>query len=145
MDKIASFSDEFRFLSNFFPSPFIHNDILYKSVEHFYQAQKTIDIEKRKELAECKTAAIVKKESRKITIREDWEAIKDKVMWTGLANKFIPGSELAEMLLATEDLILEEGNYWGDVYWGVDSKTGKGKNKLGKMLMKLRKILKENK
>jgi len=141
--KIEQFNDEFRFLSNFWPSPFTHEGIFYETVEHFYQAQKTLDLTIRKRVAKSESAGLAKKAGRELEIRQDWESVKDKVMWTGLANKFVPGSNLAEMLLATEDAYLQEGNHWGDVYWGVDTKTGKGKNKLGKMLMKMRKLLKE--
>ena len=34
---------------------------------------------------------------------------------------------------------LEEGNNWGDKYWGTVE--GEGKNMLGKLLMKVRAIL----
>ncbi len=38
--------------------------------------------------------------------------------------------------------LLQEGNRWGDTFWGVDLRTGKGENKLGKILMRVRKELK---
>ena len=38
---------------------------------------------------------------------------------------------------------LEEGNTWHDTYWGVCN--GKGKNKLGKILMQVREELKLDK
>jgi len=48
---------------------------------------------------------------------------------------------LREALLDTGNAKLVEGNYWGDVEWGVC--RGKGKNKLGKILMKVRKEIQE--
>lgn len=42
-------------------------------------------------------------------------------------------------LIATGDSQLIEGNTWGDTYWGVC--RGKGQNKLGKLLMKVRDII----
>lgn len=33
---------------------------------------------------------------------------------------------------------LVEGNSFGDTFWGVDARTGKGENHLGKILMKVR-------
>jgi hypothetical protein len=140
MEKISQFQDEFRFLSNFYDSPIMHEGIAYPTVEHFYQAQKVTDISFRKFFARMKTAGEVKKAGRTCELRKDWENVKDEAMWTGLKLKFAPGSVFAEMLLATENLPLEEGNNWGDVYWGIC--RGKGKNKLGKMLMKLRDELK---
>lgn len=140
-EKIGQFQDEFRFLSNFYPSPIVKNGIHYKTVEHFYQAHKVSDLVEHKKIAHAKTAGEAKKAGRNCNLRKDWESIKDSVMWEGLKLKFVPDSILAKMLLATEDVPLEEGNYWSDTYWGIDLKTGQGKNKLGKMLMKLRKEL----
>jgi predicted NAD-dependent protein-ADP-ribosyltransferase YbiA (DUF1768 family) len=42
---------------------------------------------------------------------------------------------LGAKLLATGDAELIEGNTWNDVWWGVNEKTGKGENWLGKILM----------
>jgi predicted NAD-dependent protein-ADP-ribosyltransferase YbiA (DUF1768 family) len=33
---------------------------------------------------------------------------------------------------------LTEGNHWGDTFWGVDLRTGKGRNYLGRILMSVR-------
>jgi predicted NAD-dependent protein-ADP-ribosyltransferase YbiA (DUF1768 family) len=44
------------------------------------------------------------------------------------------------MLIDTGDQELIEGNWWGDVIWGVCN--GKGENHLGKILMEVRKELK---
>ena len=57
-------------------------------------------------------------------------------------EKFRQNEELAKMLLATGDRILEEGNSWNDTFWGVSIKTRKGKNNLGIILMKVRDELK---
>ena len=53
--------------------------------------------------------------------------------------KFAHHPELKEKLLATGDAYLEEGNTWGDRIWGVYQ--GQGENRLGKILMKIRKEL----
>jgi predicted NAD-dependent protein-ADP-ribosyltransferase YbiA (DUF1768 family) len=42
-----------------------------------------------------------------------------------------------QKLLDTGTQTLVEGNWWGDVFWGVCK--GVGSNHLGKLLMKLRK------
>lgn len=52
--------------------------------------------------------------------------------------KFSQHPDLAEKLVSTGDMHLEEGNWWGDVFWGVDKKTGEGENHLGIILMRLR-------
>jgi predicted NAD-dependent protein-ADP-ribosyltransferase YbiA (DUF1768 family) len=48
---------------------------------------------------------------------------------------------LATRLLKTGEAVLEEGNTWGDRFWGVDARTGEGENHLGLILMRVRKDL----
>jgi hypothetical protein len=50
--------------------------------------------------------------------------------------KFSCNPHLLDKLLKTEGTYLEEGNWWGDEYWGTVE--GKGQNWLGKILMKVR-------
>lgn len=52
--------------------------------------------------------------------------------------KFSQNPELMELLIATDNALLVEGNKWNDRYWGVDVRTGVGRNHLGKILMKIR-------
>ncbi len=108
----------------------------YSSVEHAYQAAKTTDIEKRKDLIKsANTAAKAKKYGRAFKLRDDWESVKVSVMEVCLKSKFSNPS-LRAKLDATKGFELEEGNWWGDIIWGVCE--GKGQNLLGKLLMKVR-------
>jgi predicted NAD-dependent protein-ADP-ribosyltransferase YbiA (DUF1768 family) len=52
--------------------------------------------------------------------------------------KFTQNPVLATRLLATGSMPLVEGNTWGDTFWGVDARTGKGGNHLGEILMAIR-------
>ena len=52
------------------------------------------------------------------------------------------GAIQSEMLLATDDMEIIEGNVWGDTFWGVCD--GKGENNLGKVLMEVRQHLNTN-
>lgn len=47
-----------------------------------------------------------------------------------------------KLLIATGDTQIIEWNNWGDKYWGADIITGKGLNRLGCLLMTLRKEFK---
>ena len=49
---------------------------------------------------------------------------------------------MTEMLEATRDQLLIKGNQWGDAFWSVSTKTGKGENHLGSILMKKRGTIK---
>ena len=118
--------------------------MIFPTNENFYQAMKTKDKNKRLEFIKM-TPAEAKAEGKWIEkshmFREDWSEVKEEVMLYGLKQKF-KHKYLRERLLETGDLIIEEGNSWGDVFWGICSKTGEGKNKLGKLLMKVRSEIK---
>ena len=137
--KIDSFTGPYAFLSNFYPISVIYDGDLYPSVEHAYQAAKTEDLNKRWMIQQAPTAAQAKKLGRKLELRYDWDNIRLDVMEELLYQKFAPNTLLGNLLLGTKTAHLEEGNYWGDHYWGVCN--GRGENHLGKLLMKIRKEL----
>ena len=58
---------------------------------------------------------------------------------SGPIGQAIPA--LAAALLATGDAVLQQGNTWGDRYWGKDLRTGEGENHLGRLLMERRDLL----
>ena len=135
--KIAEFQGEYRFLSNFWEAKVELEGVQYPSVEHAYQAAKTTVDAEREWIRVSDTPGVAKKRGRKITLRPDWEQVKVKIMEELVRRKFQdPG--LRKMLLETGDAELEEGNRWGDKFWGVDLRTGTGSNNLGKILMKIR-------
>ena len=139
---INRFDKEQAFLSNYYPQEIEFEGITYPTNEHFFQAMKTLDINQRRAIANASTPGLAKKMGRSVSLRPDWEDIKDDVMLEGLYRKFT-NDELAEWLLDTGDEELVEGNWWGDRYWGVCN--GIGQNKLGKLLMKVREELAEEK
>lgn len=134
--NIESFTGDHRFLSNFWPVVVKLDGGEYRSVEHAYQAAKTLDLKNRRKIRNLPTAAGAKQLGKKIKIRPYWDIIKVDVMLGLLRQKFAKGSPLADKLLATDQSHLEEENYWGDTYWGVCK--GVGKNKLGRLLMFVR-------
>ena len=80
-------------------------------------------------------------------MRADWDSVKDDVMYKCLKVKFSHehNPELYEKLRATgKAQIIEhttKDRYWGD---GGDGGDGsKGKNRLGELLMKIRKEMEE--
>lgn len=138
---IKQFKDNYSWLSNFFESPITINGITYPTVEHAYQSQKSEDINWR---LKCKTGspAYIKKESRKIEIDvKEWDKRKLKVMENCIHQKFTQ-EPFKSLLLATGEEEIQEGNTWGDEFWGVNLKNGKGQNKLGKLIMRQRDKLK---
>jgi ribA/ribD-fused uncharacterized protein len=127
-----------EFLSNFHSSTVWFDGQDYETVEHAYQAAKTLSEIERRAICFAETPGKAKRLGNKVTLRSDWEIVKPLVMLQLLAQKFmIP--DLRSRLLATVDAYLEEGNTWNDVYWGVCN--GVGQNMLGKQLMYIRSLL----
>ena len=133
---IESFQGPYRFLSNFWPVFVVLDGADYVSVEHAYQAVKTLDQAERDHIRRAGTPGEAKRCGRRATIRLDWEDIKLAVMEDLLRQKFATGTPLAQRLTATGDEQLVEGNTWGDRFWGVC--RGEGHNHLGRLLMKVR-------
>ena len=138
---INKFDGPYAFLSNFYESPIVDNDIPYKTNEHYYQAMKAQDMDEHLWVAAAPTPAEAKRRGRSVVMRPDWEEVKLLVMERGLRLKFADPA-LAEKLLATTDEELVEGNWWHDNIWGNcdcdKCKNIKGQNNLGKLLMKIR-------
>lgn len=130
-----------NWFSNMLPldEPLIYQGIKYHTVENFYQAMKLPKdaIDKRRYIASLDPYG-AKREGRKLQIRSDWEEIKLEVMEYALRFKFAPGTSWHSKLMATGKDDIIENNNWGDEFWGISVKTGKGRNHMGKILMKLR-------
>lgn len=135
---IKEFLDEYRWLSNFTPVKVVYEGIEYPSVEHAYMSAKSDDMEWKSKCADKQiTAAQIKRESRKIILRPDWDEIKLDIMETCLREKFSK-EPFKSKLAATGDEYIQEGNTWGDKFWGVDLESGEGFNYLGKIIMEIR-------
>lgn len=139
---IASFRDEYRFLSNFHPSPIKIGGLVYPTVEHAYQAAKTTNKAQHLAISELSTPDRAKKFGSRIEIRPDWEKVKLKFMSQLIHMKF-QDNNLKEMLQMTGKSELIEGNEWCDLYWGMcrcEKHSFTGSNYLGRLLMRERTI-----
>lgn len=149
---INSFQGEYRFLSNFWyiaggVSLDDENNIrLYPTVEHAYQAAKSLDMNDRRAILRIGTPGDAKRYSKTIQLRSDWESLKFSIMLSLLRQKF-SYSHLANKLLETGNEELIEGNTWHDNIWGVCmchnctmryGDTAEPGNMLGKLLMQVR-------
>ena len=143
---IEKFEGRWRFLSNFYECDIEHQGIRYPSVEHFYVSMKCNNEQMingkhytigdfREMIANTPSPGLVKKIGQKIKVRSDWDNKKLEFMNWAIREKF-KYINLAELLVQTEDIDLIESNTWNDTFWGVCN--GKGKNHLGKILMKVR-------
>ena len=148
---IDKFEGRWRFLSNFHPCEVEHQGIIYPSVEAYYVAMKCNNEQMlngrhytigdfREMIARLPNAAIAKSIGKKMQVRKDWDEKKLDFMLYGVREKF-KDPALVELLLSTEDTSLVESNDWNDKFWGVSQ--GKGLNHLGRILMKVRKEIRE--
>ncbi len=138
---ISAFTDQNRFLSNFWPCQVAYRGLSFSSTEAAYQAQKCA-VDSDKPPFQHLAPGTAKRLGRSVRMRPDWDSIKVQVMTELIALKFAEGSDLAAKLLATGDEELVEGNYWNDRFWGVCG--GRGENQLGKILMARRSELRNN-
>ena len=135
---IDIFDGKFGFLSNFYEVPILYNGILYNSTEAAFQAAKCKTDEERHKFIGLRPGQ-AKRLGRKVELRDDWEEIKDQVMYDVCKQKFTENEDLKIKLLQTGLEPIVESNTWGDTYWGQCN--GKGLNKLGKILMQIREEL----
>lgn len=142
MNAINKFTGRYRFLSNFYPCPVKFDGDVYPSVEHAFQAAKTLNTDERTQIRHAISARDAKCLGRKASLRLDWEDVKVGIMLGLLRSKF-DNPALSKALIATRNFELIEGNTWGDRFWGVDT-LGCGQNMLGKLLMQIREELSDN-
>jgi ribA/ribD-fused uncharacterized protein len=136
VNDVRGFFGDYRFLSNFYPSPVEINGKKYETNEHFFQASKACNDQDHEYVRTANSPGVAKQRGRRIQVREDWEKVRLNVMLDGLVAKFEQNPLLGEKLAKTSPRYLEETNTWGDQFWGVAN--GKGCNNLGKLLMFVR-------
>ena len=126
--------------TNFAYYPIEVNGIRFPTSEHYFQSQKLIGTPFLREICELPRPRQAFEYPRQPHVspwvRQDWQSIKDNVMYIALINKFTQYPELKQLLLETGDRKLVEHSPY-DSYWG-DGGDGKGLNRLGELLMKLR-------
>ena len=136
--------DPYKWLSNMQLVDIPLKGRIYPSVEHAYMSEKSHD-SSWKELCTKKgiTGKQIKVFSRTIELRGDWENVKLLVMEYCLRKKFNQ-EPFKSGLIKTGSQNIQEGNYWGDVFWGVDLKKNPnlGENHLGRLILKIRSELK---
>jgi len=143
-DPIKGFSPSsgYFFLSNFYIAPVWFEGDLFPSSECAYQAAKLkpgffrMNFQKYTPGESKKKIKIFLAQGDNLYTPEEWDRKKYDIMSQIVFSKFYHNTDIRQALLQTGDAYLEETNYWGDVYWGVC--RGKGENKLGEILMKIR-------
>ena len=141
--KFYSTSGEYGEFSNFANYPIFLNGEVWKTSEYYFQAMKFESIKYRKLIQNANTPmeAAIKGRNRKIKIKRNWDKIKDNVMYDAVYAKFSQHESLKELLLSTGNKKIVEDTTT-DYYWG-NGENGKGQNRLGTILMSVRKRLRK--
>lgn len=136
--KFYRVNDPYGIFSNFSPSVIILKAEIWPTVEHFFQANKFLDFNIRDKIKAIESPMDAAKEGRNRNnlLRDDWEQIKDSVMYKAVKAKFLQHADMKSVLLNTASLPIIEHTS-NDNYW-ADGGDGSGKNMLGVILMRIR-------
>lgn len=132
--------------SNFHPASFAMKPKLGLPIQFACSEQalmygKSKDPEYRKKVLKTTDPFTVKKLGRACTLRPDWDDIKFGWMVEVLTAKFSQNADLKELLLLTGDRPIHED--CPDEHWGGGPNYPRGRDLLGKALMKVRSILRD--
>jgi ribA/ribD-fused uncharacterized protein len=136
---IKSFEGKFRCFSNFYLRQAPYKGSVYKSKEHAYQCQKATNEKDFLSIFNAPSPYKAKRKAKKIKTRPDWKNVNIKIMHEIVLEFFQYYQDCREILLSTGNEELQEGNTWGDRFFGMVD--GEGENWLGKILMDVRIIL----
>ncbi len=136
--KFYSVSDEYGEFSNFALYPVKLNGKVWRTSEHYFQAMKFESPADQADIRKSNTLmlAAMKGRDRKRKLKRHWKSSKDSVMFTVVLAKFSQHENLRALLLSTGTAKIVEHTE-NDAYWG-DGGDGKGKNRLGQILMRVR-------
>ena len=124
--------------SNFTPHEVEYKNITYPTAEAAIQAHKNpYDQKYLINQSQARTPIISKNLGRKVELRIDWKDVCEELMYEIVKCKFDQHPELKFNLLNTGLRPIIQHTH-GDSFWG-DGGDGKGLNKLGKVLMRVRK------
>lgn len=137
--KFYKIKDPHGYMSNYKKARFFIYGRWWNWVEAPYQAQKTSVPSEYDAIHQAKTNNDSRLLGQKVTMRSDWDQVKDQIMYECCMAKFLQHADLRAELMATgEEELVEDSPT--DYYWGCGAE-GHGKNMLGKTLMRVRKEL----
>ncbi len=141
--------EEYGYLSNWYPSPFKMDGIVFSSMEQFVMYRKAIcfhDNNIANKILETDDAGRIKDLGRHVSGYDEnhWNGVRQLIVYEGLLAKFSQNDKLKVQLMATESAVLAECAV-KDRIWGIglsmndpdrfDRMKRKGQNLLGYALM----------
>ena len=136
-------NEQYYQFTNFYERPILIDNKNWNTSEHYFQAQKFVGTPYLERIRHMQRPRDAFDLSRDPTVsrwlRSDWEKVKLDVMFKALLAKFSQHKDLKALLLQTRNRELIEHTS-NDSYWG-DGGDGRGQNNLGKLLMRVREVL----
>jgi len=141
--KFYKVNDDYGCFSNFAHYSVNLKGKTWLTVEHYFQAQKFAGTQFEHKIRKANTPMLAAQmgRDRTIKIRKDWEKVKDNIMYEAVWTKFLQHPDIRILLISTGTAQIVEHTS-RDSYWG-DGGDGKGQNKLGRILMRVRDELSE--
>ena len=144
MNEIRFYKEfgEWGYLATYSNHGFYKDDIYWKTSEHYYQAQKFLDPNVRQMIIDApnpKKASDIGR-NREYHLRDDWEFVKQQIMFEAVYFKFKQNEEILKKLLETSDSYIVEATV-KENYWGCGPNND-GQNNYGKIVMAVRSKLK---
>lgn len=149
--------EENGYLSNWYLSEFIIDDITFSSMEQYMMYEKAIlfhDQETAKKILQTDNVAEIKALGRTVQNFDDtvWGQSREEIVYKGVFEKFRQNPELRKRLERTGEEVIAECAV-KDKIWGIGLsmkdedrfcvERWKGQNLLGKILMDVRKDIKQ--
>src|SRR5262245_31620313 len=108
MAKVVKFyrtGDAYGCFSNFAAYPIRIGGLEWPTSEHYFQAQKFLDAERREKIRQTPSPMIAARlgRDRSAHLREDWETVKLDIMRDVVRAKFSQHADIREVLLTTGD------------------------------------------
>lgn len=144
--------EENGYLSNWYPSQFTVDDVIFSSMEQYMMYRKAIcfgDEAVAKQILATDDVAEIKALGRKVSNYDDnvWNGVRQIVVYKGLMAKFSQNEDLKAELKTTGNMILAECAV-NDRIWGIglsmkdpdrfERSKWRGQNLLGYALMMVR-------
>lgn len=134
-EKIDNFVGAYSFLAMDFPCEFFIGAVKFKSAAAAFYAQKSPDINSWTKFARLNPNKARQKASS-LPDTEDWTENKFTYLYKANKAKFDTNEILKKMLCETDGKMLVNVVPYKEEYLGIFN--GKGRNMLGKVLMKIR-------
>lgn len=146
LKAITRFRGKNHFLSNFSRYPVTLERKKYPTVEHAFQAMKSLNPKVQEKIRKQETPLDAKRLGNSIKLRDGWDKMRTGVMFDLVYLKFTQNEEARKLLIGTGKDYIIEGNRHHDDYWGVClcsecQLKPVGQNRLGLILMEVRRLV----